>query len=225
MDIILDMQEQTGDLHYSQAVDTPLRADAFALSDEEKITGIAHHFGAIMHLMGLDLNDDSLKGTPHRVAKMYIKEIFSGLDPANKPRISVFDNKYQYGKVLIEQDIEFFSACEHHFLPMPGFAHVGYVPKDRVIGLSKINRIVKYFAKRPQVQERLTHQIFQEISQATGSDNVIVFLNASHMCVSMRGTEDKSSSTTTLMYSGQFEETQHRNEFFNLIKTKSHGNR
>jgi GTP cyclohydrolase I len=223
MNDILDVQEQVGDLHYSQAMDTPLRPDAFALSDEEKITGIAHHFGAIMHLMGFDLNDDSLKGTPHRVAKMYIKEIFSGLDPANKPRLSVFDNKYNYNKVLIEQDIEFVSACEHHFLPMPGFAHVGYIPKEKVIGLSKINRIVKYFAKRPQVQERLTHQIFQEISQATGSADVIVVLNASHMCVSMRGTEDKSSSTTTMMYSGQFEETQQRNEFFNLIKAKSSG--
>jgi GTP cyclohydrolase I len=168
--------------------------------------------------LGLDLTDDSLKGTPRRVAKMYVKELFNGLDPANKPTLSIFENKYQYNKVLVEKDITFYSACEHHFLPIIGKAHVGYIAKDRVIGLSKINRIVQYYSKRPQVQERLTLQIANELRETLGTDDVIVIIDAEHLCVSSRGVKDQTSSTVTIEYSGVFEDLDKRNEFLKLLK-------
>ena len=206
-----------GDNHVMTSADTPLREDAFEKSDEEKMANIEKLFGGIMEELGLDLADDSLKGTPYRVAKMYVKELFQGLNPANKPTLSVFDNKYQYNKMLIEKDISFSSACEHHFLPIIGKAHVGYISSGKVIGLSKINRIVEYYGHRPQVQERMTLQIFNELKSALDTEDVIVVVEAEHLCVSTRGVNDKTSRTTTLEYGGKFANTDLRNEFHQLI--------
>jgi GTP cyclohydrolase I len=209
--------EIIGDAHIMTSTETPLRKDAFEKSDDDKINLIEGHFKEIMGILGLDLNDDSLSGTPKRVAKMYVKELFSGLHPNNKPKLSVFDNKYEYNKVLIEKNITFYSACEHHFLPIIGKAHVGYIAKDKVIGLSKINRIVDYYAKRPQVQERLTLQIANELRETLGTDDVIVIIDAEHLCVSSRGVKDQTSSTVTIEYSGVFEDIKKREEFFRLM--------
>ncbi|RQO74125.1 GTP cyclohydrolase I FolE [Pedobacter sp. KBW06] len=217
MEHLLSSYEAEGEAHFSANTQTPLRADAFLKTDEEKILAISGHFAAIMEELGLDLNDDSLRGTPYRVAKMYVKELFSGLNPANKPGISIFENKYGYHQMLIEQDIEFISACEHHFLPMPGKAHIAYIPNGKVIGLSKINRIVKYYAKRPQVQERLNKQIFRELQEVLNTSDIIVVITAQHMCVSMRGVEDQSSRTTTISYGGKFEEKETRKDFFQML--------
>ncbi len=206
-----------GDNHVMTSADTPLREDAFEKSDEEKMANIEKLFGGIMEELGLDLADDSLKGTPYRVAKMYVKELFQGLNPANKPSLSVFDNKYQYNKMLVEKDISFSSACEHHFLPIIGKAHVGYISSGKVIGLSKINRIVEYYGHRPQVQERMTLQIFNELKSALETEDVIVVVEAEHLCVSTRGVNDKTSRTTTLEYGGKFADTDLRNEFHQLI--------
>jgi GTP cyclohydrolase I len=178
-----ELFEIVGDNHQMTSAETPLRADAFDKSDEDKMTVIEKHFEVIMKELGLDLTDDSLKGTPHRVAKMFVKEIFSGLNPANKPKISVFDNSYHYDKMLVEADITFNSTCEHHFLPIVGKAHVGYVSSGKVIGLSKLNRIVDYYARRPQVQERMIMQIFNELKTVLGTENVMVIMEASHLCV------------------------------------------
>ena len=202
------------------SADTPLRPDAFEKSDADKKKAIEHHFHQIMLEMGLDMTDDSLRGTPHRVAKMFIDEIFSGLNPANKPKISVFDNSYQYDKMLVEADISFNSTCEHHFLPIIGKAHIGYVSSGKVIGLSKLNRIVDYYARRPQVQERLIMQIFNELKTVLDTDSVIVVMEAKHLCVSSRGIEDESSYTSTIQYGGIFNDKDNRNDFFNLIKEK-----
>jgi len=209
--------EIAGDNHFSSSIKTPLRADAFDKSDDEKIKNIQHHFKMIMEEMGLDLTDDSLSGTPYRVAKMYIKELFYGLNPANKPKLSVFNNKYGYKKMLIEQNITIDSACEHHFLPIVGFANVAYIPKDKVIGLSKINRLVDYYARRPQVQERLVLQILNDLQQVLDTQDVIVSVTAKHLCVSSRGIKDQSSFTTTLEYGGCFSETAIRSEFLKVI--------
>lgn len=209
--------DEMGDQHILSAIDTPMREDAFLLSDEEKVEQIQAHFKAIMEIMGLDLNDDSLKGTPYRVAKMYVKEIFSGLNPANKPKIALFENKYQYEEMLIEKNILLQSTCEHHFLPIYGKAHVAYIPNGKVIGLSKINRLVQYYAKRPQVQERLSRQILEELKTSLGTNDVAVYIDAKHMCVSTRGIQDISSSTVTTAYSGQFEKEQFRKEFLAAI--------
>jgi GTP cyclohydrolase I len=206
-----------GDNHIGTSVETPLRSDAFDKTDDQKIEAISFHYQKIMEELGLDLTDDSLSGTPYRVAKMYVKELFSGLDPKNKPKISVFDNKYEYNKMLIESDITFNSSCEHHFLPIIGKAHIGYISSGKVIGLSKMNRIVQYFGRRPQVQERMTMQIFNELKTALQTDDVIVVVEAEHLCVSTRGVNDKSSKTTTLEYDGQFGDTQIRNDFFKMI--------
>ncbi len=214
----LRIYEEQGDEHLLTSLDTPLRADAFELSDEEKIDKIQAHFKAIMEIMGLDLRDDSLRGTPHRVAKMYVQEIFSGLNPANSPKIALFDNKYQYNEMLVEKNIEVQSTCEHHFLPIYGRAHVAYVSNGKVIGLSKINRIVQHFSKRPQVQERLTMQIFNELKRVLQTDDVAVFIDAKHLCVSSRGIKDLSSSTITTAFGGKFEQEQHRREFFASIQ-------
>ncbi|MEM1216518.1 MAG: GTP cyclohydrolase I FolE [Bacteroidota bacterium] len=209
--------ELNGDGHVMTSVETPLRADAFVKSDEEKMARIEKLFAGIMDELGLDLTDDSLKGTPHRVAKMYVKEIFSGLDPKNKPALSVFDNKYHYNKMLVEKDITLTSACEHHFVPIIGKAHVAYISSGKVIGLSKINRIVDYYARRPQVQERLTRQIFNALKEALDTEDVIVVIEAEHLCVSTRGVNDKSSRTTTLEYGGKFRDKDLRNEFHQLV--------
>lgn len=206
-----------GDNHIMTSADTPLREDAFVKSDEEKMANIEKLFGGIMEELGLDLTDDSLRGTPYRVAKMYVKEFFHGLNPDNKPSLSVFENKYQYNKMLVEKDITFSSACEHHFLPIIGKAHIAYISSGMVIGLSKLNRIVEYYGKRPQVQERMTLQIFNELKNALKTEDVIVVVEAEHLCVSTRGVNDKTSRTTTLEYGGKFTDTDLRNEFYQLI--------
>ena len=190
--------ELIGDNHELFSLETPLRDDAFVKSNDEKIKNIEKHFTKIVDELGLDLNDDSISGTPYRVAKMYVKEIFSGLDPENKPKISLFDNKYNYNKMLIEKNINLNSTCEHHFLPITGKAHVSYISSGKVIGLSKLNRIVQYYSHRPQVQERLTKQIYDELKNVLDTDSVMVVIEAKHMCVSSRGIKDYTSSTCQL---------------------------
>lgn len=214
---VTDIHELIGDEHMYTSLDTPMRPDAFIKSDEEKMANIARHFEQIMLEMGLDLTDDSLKGTPARVAKMYIQEIFSGLNPKNKPRVALFDNKYKYKEMLVEKHITVQSFCEHHFVPIIGEAHVAYISGGKVIGLSKINRIVQYFAKRPQVQERLTVQIANELKAMLETEDVAVIIDAKHMCVSMRGVEDHASSTVTSSYHGKFNDENIRNEFFKYL--------
>ena len=210
--------ELLGDNHISTSTETPLRKDAFEKTDAQKIKAIEYYFAQILEELGLDLTDDSLSGTPYRVAKMYVKELFYGLDPKNKPKISLFDNKYGYGKMLVEKNISLDSLCEHHFLPINGYAHVAYIPKDKVIGLSKINRVVDYYAHRPQVQERLSLQILNELKETLQTEDVMVMISAKHLCVSQRGIKDKESSTTTLEYSGRFNEKSYRDEFFKCIE-------
>lgn len=196
--------EDIGDDHLFTGLETPMKADAFKLTDTEKKERIAILFEEIMDVMGLDLTDDSLQGTPKRVAKMYIDEIFSGLNPANKPKIALFDNKYQYNQMLVEKNITFYSNCEHHFVPIIGKAHVAYISSGKVIGLSKLNRIVQYYAKRPQVQERLTNQITEDLKTILNTDDVAVIIDAKHLCVSSRGIKDDTSATVTTYYGGQF---------------------
>lgn len=216
--VLKDVFEDIGDNHSITSYNTPLRADAFAKDDDTKITQITAHFTEIMNILGLDLNDDSLQGTPYRVAKMYVKEIFSGLNPANKPAVTLFENKYQYEEMLIERNITFHSNCEHHFVPIIGKAHVAYIPNKKVIGLSKINRLVQYYAKRPQVQERLNVQIAKELQKTLETDHVAVILEADHACVITRGIKDVNSNTITAQYSGRFKsEASLRKEFLNLI--------
>ncbi len=209
--------KEIGDDHISTSLETPLRADAFKISDEEKKGKIALLFEEIMNVMGLDLTDDSLKGTPKRVAKMYIDEIFSGLNPSNKPKIALFENKYRYNQMLVEKNITFYSNCEHHFVPIIGKAHLAYISAGKVIGLSKLNRIVQYFAKRPQVQERLTNQIANELSKILGTEDIAVIIDAKHLCVSSRGIKDESSATVTSYYGGVFNESQKITELQNYI--------
>lgn len=206
--------------HFGTSAETPLRPDAFDMDDKTKIELIQGHFKEIMQILGLDLTDDSLKGTPARVAKMYVKEIFSGLNPANKPTARLFDNKYKYSQMLVEKDITFYSNCEHHFVPIIGKAHVAYISSGKVIGLSKINRIVQYFTKRPQVQERLTIQISNELRKALQTDDVGVVLDATHLCVSSRGVGDTNSRTGTAHFTGRFKEGPYKNEFLNYINSK-----
>ena len=212
--------EAIGDNHISSNVETPLLKNAFEKSDEEKISKIQTHFSNIMEELGLDLSDDSLSGTPYRFAKMYVKELFYGLNPKNRPKLSTFENKYGYNKMLIEQNINIDSSCEHHFLPIVGQAHIGYIPKKKVIGLSKINRLVDYYAHRPQVQERLCIQILKDLQETLETKDVIIVINAKHMCVSSRGIKDKSSFTTTIEFGGCFEELEYRNSFFDSLKFK-----
>jgi GTP cyclohydrolase IA len=213
--------ETIGENHQMTSSESPLRKDAFDKSDDSKMTSIENHFFEIMTEMGLDMSDDSLRGTPHRVAKMFVKELFSGLDPKNKPKLSTFENGYEYNKMLVEADITFNSTCEHHFLPIFGKAHVGYVSSGRVIGLSKLNRIVDYYSRRPQVQERLIMQIFNELKMALKTENVIVVMEAKHLCVSSRGIKHENSYTSTIQYGGIFNEKENRNDFFNMIKKEN----
>lgn len=210
--------DEIGDDHLYTGLETPMQKNAFIMSNKDKKERIAFLFAEIMDTMGLDLTDDSLKGTPERVAKMYIDEIFSGLDPANKPKIALFDNKYNYNQMLIEKDITFYSNCEHHFVPIIGKAHVAYISSGKVIGLSKLNRIVQYYAKRPQVQERLTNQIGEELKKLLNTKDVAIIIEAKHLCVSSRGIKDDTSSTTTVFYSGKFTEESKLVELQNYIK-------
>lgn len=212
--------EAIGEDHISFSSETPLRDDAFEMDEQLKIELIAKHFREIMHVLGLDLTDDSLKGTPQRVAKMYVQEIFSGLNPANKPAVTLFENKYQYKQMLVEKDIQFYSNCEHHFVPIIGKVHVAYISNGKVVGLSKINRIVQHFAKRPQVQERMTVQIANELKEALQTEDVAVVIDAVHMCVASRGVKDTTSSTTTAEYSGAFLNDATREEFFKYLNLK-----
>ncbi|MBC7919596.1 MAG: GTP cyclohydrolase I FolE [Ferruginibacter sp.] len=212
--------DEIGDEHHSAFTDTPLREDAFEMDDDLKIELIEKNFRAIMHVLGLDLTDDSLKGTPRRVAKMYVKEVFSGLNPANKPKLTLFENKYKYEEMLVEKDITFYSNCEHHFVPIYGKAHVAYISSGKVIGLSKINRVVQYFARRPQVQERLTVQIANELKEMLQTEDVAVVLDAKHLCVSSRGVNDVNSATVTAHYSGKFRQESTKAEFLKYLDSK-----
>lgn len=209
---------EIGDDHLFTGLETPMKKDAFKLTDEEKKFKISILFEEIMDVMGLDLNDDSLKGTPDRVAKMYIDEIFSGLNPNNKPKVALFDNKYQYNQMLVEKEITFYSNCEHHFVPIIGKAHIAYISSGKVIGLSKLNRIVQYYAKRPQVQERLTNQIAEELKFILGTQNVAVIIDAKHLCVSSRGIQDDTSATVTAFYGGTFNTSAKIAELQNYLK-------
>ena len=210
--------EDIGDDHLYSGLNTPIKKNAFALSDEQKKEKIEVLFGEIMDVMGLDLTDDSLQGTPKRVAKMYIDEIFSGLNPINKPTIALFENKYQYNQILVEKNITFYSNCEHHFVPIIGKAHVAYKSSGKVIGLSKLNRIVQYYAKRPQVQERLTNQIGVELQKILKTEDVAVIIDAKHLCVASRGIKDDASTTITSFYGGEFNSSAKITEIQNYLK-------
>ena len=206
--------------HFITSWETPMKKDAFEMDDEEKIDNIEGHFRKIMETLGLDLTDDSLQGTPRRVAKMYVQEVFSGLNPKNRPVARLFENKYNYDQMLVEKDITFYSHCEHHFVPIYGKIHVAYFSSGKVVGLSKINRIVQYFAKRPQVQERLTVQIGKELETILQTENVGVVVDANHMCVASRGVGDTNSKTGTAYFSGKFKDENVKREFLNYINAK-----
>jgi GTP cyclohydrolase I len=209
--------EEMGDQHKASSVETPLRADAFEKTDEEKIAAIEPHFRAIMEILGMDLRDDSLRGTPLRVAKMYVKELFQGLNPANMPSMTLFENKFQYNEMLVEKNINFYTNCEHHFVPFFGKAHVAYISSGKVIGLSKLNRLVEYFSKRPQVQERLTMQVGKALQTVLQTQDVAVMMDAKHLCVSSRGVKDDSSNTITTFFGGKFQEEKTRMEFLQYV--------
>ena len=213
--------DEIGENHIATSAKTPLREDAFELSDSQKIEAIEKDIFHVMETLGLDLTDDSLKGTPKRVAKAFVKEIFAGLNPKNKPKMSTFDNNYKYGEMLVEKNITVYSTCEHHLLPIVGRAHVAYISSGKVIGLSKINRIVDYFAKRPQVQERLTMQIVQELQKAMDTKDVACVIDAKHLCVNSRGIRDIASSTVTAEFGGKFKEESVKQEFLNYIQLQT----
>ena len=218
----LDKLEKTMDNmeedHHSNTADTPMRKGAFDLSDSEKIASIKEDVYKIMQTLGLDLEDDSLKGTPNRVAKMFVQEIFGGLHPDRKPKASTFDNKYKYNEMLVEKNITVYSTCEHHLLPIVGKAHIAYISNGTVIGLSKMNRIVDYYSKRPQVQERLTMQIVKELQNALNTEDVACIIDAKHLCVNSRGIRDIDSSTVTSEFGGAFKDTDRRREFLDYVK-------
>lgn len=210
--------EALGDDHISSSSETPMRSDAFKLTNDEKIDIIKDDVRHIMETLGLDLSDDSLNGTPMRVAKMFVKELFGGLNPDRKPNASTFQNKYKYGEMLVEKNISVYSTCEHHFLPIVGKAHVAYISNGTVVGLSKMNRIVDYFAKRPQVQERLTIQIVKELQNVLNTQDVACVIDAKHLCVNSRGIRDIDCSTVTSEFGGKFKEENTRREFLDYIK-------
>ncbi|TRX16569.1 GTP cyclohydrolase I FolE [Flavobacterium franklandianum] len=216
-----EFQDEIGDNHISSAAKNPVREDAFDISDDEKIEKIKKDVENILVTLGMDLTDDSLKGTPNRVAKMFVKEIFGGLNPAKKPSASTFENSYKYGEMLVEKNITLYSTCEHHLLPIIGRAHVAYISNGRVVGLSKINRIVEFYSKRPQVQERLTMQIVQELQIALGTEDVACIIDAKHLCVNSRGIKDIESSTVTSEFGGKFKEEQTRRELLEYIKLET----
>jgi GTP cyclohydrolase IA len=213
-----NIKDEIGDDHIATSAKNPIRDDAFAISDDDKIALIKKDVESILLTLGMDLTDDSLKGTPNRVAKMFVKEIFGGLNPARKPGSSTFENHYKYGEMLVEKNITIYSTCEHHLLPIVGRAHVAYISNGSVIGLSKMNRIVDYFAKRPQVQERLTMQIVQELQQVLGTHDVACVIDAKHLCVNSRGIRDIESSTVTSEFGGRFKQESVRREFLDYIK-------
>lgn len=213
-----DFLDEIGDNHFSSNAKNPVRQDAFDLSDDEKIEKIKKDVENILQTLGMDLTDDSIKGTPNRVAKMFVKEIFGGLNPSKQPKASTFENNYKYGEMLVEKNITVYSTCEHHLLPIIGRAHVAYISSGRVIGLSKMNRIVEYYAKRPQVQERLTMQIVQELQKALGTEDVACVIDAKHLCVNSRGIKDIESSTVTSEFGGKFKDPQTKREFLDYIK-------
>lgn len=213
-----DFQDEIGNNHIATSAQNPIREDAFDISDEEKIALINKDVESILTTLGMDLTDDSLKGTPNRVAKMFVKELFGGLNPKSKPKASTFDNNYKYGEMLVEKNITLYSTCEHHLLPIIGRAHVAYISNGRVIGLSKMNRIVEYYSKRPQVQERLTMQIVQEMQIALGTEDVACVIDAKHLCVNSRGIKDIESSTVTSEFGGKFKNEQTRREFLEYIR-------
>lgn len=210
--------ESLGDDHIGTSSETPIRIDAFKLSNDEKIDIIKDDVRHIMETLGLDLTDDSLSGTPLRVAKMFVKEVFGGLNPDKKPSASTFLNKYKYGEMLVEKNINVYSTCEHHLLPIVGKAHVAYISNGTVVGLSKMNRIVDYFAKRPQVQERLTIQIVKELKKVLNTQDVACVIDAKHLCVNSRGIRDIDCSTVTSEFGGKFKEMETRREFLDYIK-------
>lgn len=216
-----EFQDEIGNNHISTNAQNPVRKDAFDITDEEKIEKIKKDVESILQTLGMDLTDDSIKGTPNRVAKMFVKEIFGGLNPAKKPKASTFDNNYKYGEMLVEKNITLYSTCEHHLLPIIGRAHVAYISSGRVIGLSKMNRIVEHYAKRPQVQERLTMQIVQELQKALGTDDVACVIDAKHLCVNSRGIKDIESSTVTSEFGGKFKDPQTKREFLDYIKLET----
>ncbi len=217
---LADSDDQYGDMHVASAADTPLHPFAFELSDAEKVERITDHFAEIMGILGLDLHDDSLRGTPRRVAKMYVNEIFRGLNPHHKPVATTFDNKYQYRRLVVERNIPLQSTCEHHFQPIFGVVHIAYIPNGKVVGLSKLNRIADYYARRPQVQERLTMQIANELKEVLKTDDVAVYVDARHMCVQARGVEHHGASTITAEYSGKFLTEATKQEFLMAISSR-----
>lgn len=221
IDNILENIDETGDNHIPSNNDNPIRKDAFEINDEEKMECIEKDVHHILETMGMDLSDDSLSGTPRRVAKMFVKEIFAGLDPKRKPKASVFENNYKYGQMLVEKNITVYSTCEHHLLPIVGRAHVAYISNGTVVGLSKMNRIVEYYAKRPQVQERLTIQIVRELQKAMDTKDVACIIDAKHLCVNSRGIKDIESSTVTSEFGGRFNEDNVRKEFLDYIKLET----
>ncbi len=216
-DNIEETIDEMGDAFVSPNTNTPMREDAFDKSDSEKVELIQNNVKEIMDTLGLDLTDDSLKGTPLRVAKMFVNETFGGLNPKYKPKASTFQNKYKYGEMLVEKDITLYSTCEHHLLPIVGKAHVGYISNGTVVGLSKMNRIVDFYAKRPQVQERLTMQIVKELQEVLGTEDVACVIDAKHLCVNSRGIRDVSSSTVTSEYGGRFKNPEARRDFLDYI--------
>ena len=216
-----ELLDERGDQHLGGSRETPLRDDAFQISNTEKTLLIEEKIQEVLHILGMDLTDDSLKGTPRRVAKMFVNEIFAGLHPDNKPQSSTFQNKYKYGEMLVEKNITLYSTCEHHLLPIVGKAHVAYISTGTVVGLSKMNRIVDYFAKRPQVQERLTLQVVEELKQILNTQDVACVIDAKHLCVNSRGISDISSSTVTAEFSGRFKEKDVKREFLDYIKLET----
>jgi GTP cyclohydrolase I len=215
------INDEIGENHIATSAQNPIRNDAFKLSDDQKIELIKKDVESILNTLGMDLTDDSLKGTPNRVAKMFVKEIFGGLNPNKKPSASTFKNNYRYGEMLVEKNITLFSTCEHHLLPIIGKAHVAYISNGTVVGLSKMNRIVDYFAKRPQVQERLTMQIVQELQQVLNTDDVACVIDAKHLCVNSRGIRDIESSTVTSEFGGKFKEDKTKREFLDYLKLET----
>ena len=216
-----NFQDEIGNSHIATSAQNPVREDAFDMCDEDKINAIKKDVENILKTLGMDLNDDSLKGTPNRVAKMFVKEIFGGLNPNKKPKASTFANNYKYGEMLVEKNITLYSTCEHHLLPIIGRAHVAYISNGTVVGLSKMNRIVDYYAKRPQVQERLTMQIVQELQKVLETDDVACVIDAKHLCVNSRGIRDIESSTVTSEFGGKFKEEKTRREFLDYIRLET----
>ena len=220
-DILKNDTDSLGDDHLGSSINNPIRKDAFKISNSYKIKLIQEKMHDILEIIGMDMNDDSLKGTPKRVAKMFVNEIFGGLNPENKPVASTFDNKFKYGEMLVEKNITLYSTCEHHLLPIVGLAHVAYISSGTVVGLSKMNRIVKYYADRPQVQERLNIQIVKELKEVLNTEDVACVIDAKHLCVNSRGIRDYNSSTVTAEFGGKFKETKYKREFLDYIKLET----